>query len=82
MLFVVSELVLLGIIVLSNFFSYLKKKNRGVGVDQKLIDATEKFALEKGFNFVLTETLSFQARPFYEKNGHKIFGELPDYPKK
>jgi hypothetical protein len=28
-----------------------------------------------------TETLSFQARPFYEKLGYKLFGELVDYPK-
>ncbi|WP_298537190.1 GNAT family N-acetyltransferase [uncultured Algibacter sp.] len=60
---------------------WLSEKTRGLGIGKKLIKATEEFALEKGFNYVRTETLSFQARPFYEKLGYRVFGELPDYPK-
>ena len=27
------------------------------------------------------DTFSFQARPFYEKLGYRVFGQLPDYPR-
>lgn len=60
---------------------WLSKDSRGLGVGTKLMNANEKFAKEHGFNYVRTETLSFQAKPFYEKLGFKVFGELPDYPK-
>ncbi len=60
---------------------WLSEKTRGLGIGRKLMKAAEEFALEKGFNYVRTETLSFQARPFYEKLGYKVFGELTDYPK-
>ncbi|MCK8046472.1 GNAT family N-acetyltransferase [Shewanella sp. 1CM18E] len=60
---------------------WLSDKTRGQGVGSKLMDAAENFAKEKGFGYMRTETLSFQAKPFYEKRGYKVFGELPDYPK-
>lgn len=60
---------------------WLSKETRGLGVGSKLIEAFEKFAFDKGFNYVRTETVSFQARPFYEKLGYKVYGELPNYPK-
>ena len=28
----------------------------------------------------LVDTYSFQARPFYEKLGYQVFGQLPDHP--
>lgn len=45
------------------------------------MNAAENFAKEKGFKYMRTDTLSFQAKPFYEKLGFKVFGELPDQPK-
>lgn len=60
---------------------WLSEKTRGLGVGSKLIQAFEKFAANKGFNYVRTETISFQARPFYEKLGYTVYGELPNYPK-
>lgn len=60
---------------------WLSKDSRSLGVGSKLVNAAEKFAKENGFNYLRTETLSFQAKPFYEKLGFKVFGELPDYPK-
>ncbi|WP_057831302.1 GNAT family N-acetyltransferase [Colwellia sp. TT2012] len=60
---------------------WLSKEARGLGLGSNLMEAAEKFAKDKGFGYMRTETLSFQAKPFYEKLGYKVFGELPDYPK-
>ena len=60
---------------------WLSKETRGLGLGSNLMEAAEKFAKDKGFGYMRTETLSFQAKPFYEKLGYKVFGELPDYPK-
>lgn len=60
---------------------WLSKEIRGLGLGSNLMEAAEKFAKDKGFGYMRTETLSFQAKPFYEKLGYKVFGELPDYPK-
>ena len=76
----VSEHVDTGIIVYSKLL-WLSEKTRGLGIGSKLIQAFEKFATNKGFNYVRTETISFQARPFYEKLGYTVYGELPNYPK-
>jgi GNAT superfamily N-acetyltransferase len=60
---------------------WLSVETRGKGLGNKLMDAAENFAKEKGYQYIRAETLSFQAKPFYEKRGYKVFGELPDYPK-
>lgn len=60
---------------------WLSPGTRGSGIGAKLMAAAENYALEKGFKYVRTETLGFQARPFYEKLGYKVFGELSDHPK-
>lgn len=60
---------------------WLSEDTRGFGVGTKLMEAAEQHAIAKGFKYIRTETLSFQAKPFYEKQGYSIFGELPDYPK-
>ncbi len=60
---------------------WLSFEARGKNLGNQLMDAAENFAKEQGFEYMRTETLSFQAKPFYEKRGYKVFGELPDYPK-
>ena len=60
---------------------WLSEAVRGKGIGSKLMNAAETYARDKGFEYVRTETLSFQAKPFYEKLGYKVFGELEDYPK-
>jgi len=60
---------------------WLSDDTRGQGVGNKLMDAAEHFAKEKGFQYMRTEPLSFQAKPFYEKRGYKVYGELVDCPK-
>jgi ribosomal protein S18 acetylase RimI-like enzyme len=45
------------------------------------MNEAEVYARDLGFEYVRTETLDFQARPFYEKQGFEVYGELKDYPK-
>jgi GNAT superfamily N-acetyltransferase len=53
---------------------------RGRGLASRLMSAAERYAVEKGCTNAFLETFSFQARPFYEKLGYKVFGTLDDYP--
>ena len=53
---------------------------RGRGHATRLMAAAESYALEKGCTAVFLETFSFQARPFYEKLGYRVFGTLENYP--
>jgi len=59
---------------------WLSDEVRGGGVGSKLVKEAETYAKSKGFQYMRTETLDFQAKPFYEKLGYKVFGELPNYP--
>jgi hypothetical protein len=36
--------------------------------------------VQRGCQYVWLDTYSFQARPFYEKLGYRVFGQLPDHP--
>jgi len=60
---------------------WLSEATRGKGIGSKLINETEAYAREKGFQYIRTETLEFQAKPFYEKLGYEVYGELDNYPK-
>jgi hypothetical protein len=42
--------------------------------------AIEGAAEERGCERAHLDTFSYQARPFYEKLGYRVFGELEDYP--
>lgn len=43
----------------------------------QLIAAAEAEAKRRGANIAYLDTFSWQARPFYEKQGYEVFGELP-----
>lgn len=60
---------------------WLSEETRGKGVGSELMKKAESYALKRGFDYMRTETLSFQAKPFYEKRGFEVYGELKDYPK-
>lgn len=60
---------------------WLAESARGQGVGSELLAGAEAFAREKGFGAVRVETLDFQAKPFYEKHGYTVYGELADHPK-
>ena len=50
---------------------------RGRKLGAQLIGAAEKEARARGANIIFLDTFSWQARPFYEKQGYEVFGELP-----
>ena len=53
---------------------------RGLGYGRQLLEAAEEEARTQGCRGVHLSTHSFQARPFYEKLGYEIVGEIPDHP--
>jgi len=53
---------------------------RGQGWGRRLMEAAEAAAVQHGCRYVWLDTYSFQARPFYERLGYRVFGELPDHP--
>ncbi|MGH7924290.1 MAG: GNAT family N-acetyltransferase [Candidatus Binatus sp.] len=54
---------------------------RGKGHATKLMTSIERRATERQCVHSYLDTFSFQARPLYEKLGHKVFGTLEDHPK-
>ena len=60
---------------------WISKDARGLGVGRQLLAKMESHCRDLGCEYIRTETVSFQARPFYEKMGFRVFGELEDYPK-
>lgn len=50
------------------------------GWGARLLGAMEQYAQSKGITNFHLETTSFQALPFYQKQGYSVFGELPDMP--
>jgi GNAT superfamily N-acetyltransferase len=53
---------------------------RGQGYGGDLLEAAESHARERGCIGVFLDTFGFQARPFYERQGYRIFGTLADCP--
>ena len=53
---------------------------RGRGLGRRLLAAAEDGARARGCIGVYLDTYSFQARPFYERAGYVLFGELRDHP--
>ena len=40
----------------------------------------ENYAIERGCTDAFLDTFSFEARPFYEKLGYRVFGTLENHP--
>jgi ribosomal protein S18 acetylase RimI-like enzyme len=46
----------------------------------KLLKMAENEAVKRGCKHVDLDTMSWQARPFYEKHGYTVFATLDNYP--
>jgi GNAT superfamily N-acetyltransferase len=53
---------------------------RGRVWGSRLMRELERLALDRGCHHAWVDTFSFQARPFYERLGYRVFGALPNYP--
>lgn len=53
---------------------------RGQGIGQQLLDAMEQEAKSRNCQFAFLDTLEFQAKGFYEKNGYQVQAEQEHYP--
>lgn len=53
---------------------------RAARLGSRLMDMAEQEALRRGCIAAHLDTFSFQARPFYEKRGYHVFGQIDDYP--
>lgn len=54
---------------------------RGGGIGRKLIEKAEGFARANNCEIALVETTSWQAKPFYEKNGYHHMATLNNRPR-
>jgi len=53
---------------------------RGRGHGTRLLRRMEEEAVRLGCTHAHLDTYSFEARPFYEKNGYEVFATLDDFP--
>ena len=60
---------------------WLADEARGTGIGRQIMEAAESFAIQSGCEKALVETTSWQAKPFYEKNGYTLMATLEGRPK-
>jgi len=53
---------------------------RHTGVGSRLMAEIERVAAQRGCTHAHLDTFSYQARPFYERLGYRVFGVLQNYP--
>jgi len=58
---------------------WIDEAHRRGGHGRALMAAAEAEGIKRGCSAVWLDTFEFQARPFYEKLGYRLFGTL-DYP--
>jgi GNAT superfamily N-acetyltransferase len=61
------------------FWVATDRRHQGLG--SRLLAAIETAALERGCSQAHLDTFSYQARPFYERHGYRLFATLEDYPR-
>ncbi len=53
---------------------------RHTGLGTRLMDQIEEVGARRGCTQAHLDTFSYQARPFYERRGYRVFAALNDYP--
>lgn len=74
----------IGIIIWNWFYVshlWVHSNLRDCGLGKEIMNRFENAARERGCEKAHLDTFSFQAKPFYESLGYKVFAELGDYPK-
>jgi len=61
-------------------FLWVDETVRGSGLGRALMEAAEQEAAKRGCLFALVDTFSFQALPFYQKQGYQQQMSLTDFP--
>ena len=61
-------------------FLWVDDSMRGKQVGSQLLQRLEEYARSQGCTSSLVDTLSFQAKPFYEKHGYQCQMVLENYP--
>lgn len=59
---------------------WVKETMRNKGRGTKLLNMMEQEAVKLGCKYAHLDTYSFEAEPFYEKNGYTLFAMLENYP--
>ncbi|MEW8995761.1 GNAT family N-acetyltransferase [Clostridium sp.] len=59
---------------------WVSENHRKSGHGSKLLNEIERIAREEKCTLIHLETMDFQAKDFYIKNGYEIFGELENVP--
>jgi GNAT superfamily N-acetyltransferase len=59
---------------------WIDERYRGADHGTALIAKLEDEARAFGARHAYVDTFSFQARPFYERQGYRVFGELDEFP--
>lgn len=59
---------------------WLSKEIRGQGLGSCLLAMAEEEAFKRGCRHCYLDTTSFQALPFYQKQGYILYSQLDDFP--
>ena len=63
------------VVLIDTFWVDEDLRTRKLGA--QLIEAAERESRSRGATIAYLDTFSWQARPFYEKQGYEVFGDLP-----
>jgi len=62
------------------YLVWVDERLRGTGWGRRMMEALETAGGARGCRHAHLDTFSYQARPFYEKLGYRVFAQLDDYP--